>query len=84
MFIDEVLPNSSRTVRPRTRPKTRKLFPVDENRPQQRCAAPHEHYCQQCCYLLLGLTMLQHVVDNIVHSVQHNIVEACFHQPGTG
>ena len=69
---------------PHTRPKTRKLFPVDENRPQQCCAAPNEHYCQQCCYTLLRLTMLQHVVDNIVHGVQHNIVEACFHQPGTG
>ena len=28
--------------------------------------------------------MLQHVVDNIVHGMQYNTVEACFHQPGTG
>ena len=40
------------------RQKTRKLFPVDENRLQQCCAAPHEHCCQQCCYTLLCLTVL--------------------------
>ena len=37
--------------------------------------------------MLLHLVMLnnvRHVVDNIVHGVQHNIVQACSHQPGTG
>ena len=59
---------------PVTRQKTRKLFPVDENRLQQCCAAPHEQCCQQHV-AILSITRCNNVVDNIV--------EACSHQPGT-
>ena len=66
-----------------TRVKTLNLFPVDENRLQQCCAAPHEQCCQQHVAVLLSITRCNNIVDNNVHGVQHNIVEACSHQPGT-
>ena len=66
-----------------TRVKTLNLFPVDENRLQQCCAAPHEQCCQQHVATLLSITRCNNIVDNNVHGVQHNIVEACSHQLGT-
>ena len=66
-----------------TRVKTLNLFPVDENRLQQCCAAPHEQCCQQYVTTLLSITRCNNIVDNNVRGVQHNIVEACSHQPGT-
>ena len=56
--------------------KTRKLFPAD--RIQQCCAAPHEHCCQQYVTVLSSITSCNNIVDNNVHGVQRNIVEACF------
>ena len=34
--------------------------------------------------MLIDNNIATYIVDNIVHGVQHNIVEACFYQPGTG
>ena len=53
-----------------TRVKTLNLFPVDENRLQQCCAAPHEQCCQQHVATLLGTTRCNNIVDNNVHGVQ--------------
>ena len=61
-----------------TRLKTLNLFPVDENRLQQCCTAPHEHCCQQYVAVLLSITTCNNIVDNNVHGVQHNIVESCY------
>ena len=52
------------------------LFPVDENRLQQCCAAPHEQYCQQYVAILLSVsitkcsstTLLRPVLINREHS----------------
>ena len=63
--------------------KTLNLFPVDENRLQQCCAAPHEQCCQQHVATLFSITRCNNIVDNNVHGVQHNIAEAGSHQPGT-
>ena len=59
------------------------VLPVDENRIQQCCAAPHEHCFQQHVTVLLSITRCNNIIDNNVCGVQHNIVESCFHKPGT-
>ena len=81
--VFEVYHTGSDLCRIDTRVKTLNLFPVDENRLQQCCAAPHEQCCQQQVAILLSITRCNKIVDDIVHGVPHNIVEACFHQPGT-
>lgn len=39
--------------------------------------------CQQFCYNFLRSTRWNNIVDNHACGVLHNIVYACFHQPGT-
>ena len=46
-----------------TRVKTLNLFPVDENRLQQCCAAPHEQCCQQYVTTLLSITRCNKIVE---------------------
>ena len=44
---------------------------------------PMNFCCQQHVATLLSITRCNNIVDNNVHGVQHNIVEACSHQLGT-